>query len=171
MTAHSNNTPETEENRQDESNPRSPKAGFLSGVGKVTGVTYASRNIAHVKRRMTFPLLRTIIKNEALAQRTIISVENIDTEYLQRTAFWQRYLALFFAALGFWALLSVTRGLAAGIRFDLWLNNWLLMGVPLLVLTATRTYISYKVYRTCRRELIDRQRAAQAGKNTAKGGA
>lgn len=127
-------------------------------ASRITGFRYAKRNASMVANRAAFPLLRRIIRDEAAVQRSHIAVKDLNDKYLLMTVRWQLPLTIFFGLLSLWSLLVVTRGLAAGIRYDFWFNNWLIIGIPLLVLSLVRTLVSYKTYSICREERHLRQR-------------
>jgi len=126
------------------------KPGFIS---RVTAFHYAARQAKNLKRRASFPLLRQLLRDEATAQKTLVPYSDVRSELLQRTALGHQYLAIFFGFIALWAALMVIRGIYYLVASGDWLNNWLIMGMPLLVLGGVRCFISLKVQSGCLAEL------------------
>lgn len=132
------------------------------GIAAVTGFNYYRRTTRFVAERLTFPLLRRVISNELKSQKMLVDLSLIDTPYIEKTYFWQRYLGVFYLVVALYGLLSTTRGLAAGIRYDMWLTHWLYLGIAMLAFALARGVVTWKVIRSCAAELEARSRTGMA---------
>lgn len=149
------------------------KRGATRAIGRavntITGASYYKRSAAFALERAKLPLLRRVISTEYHSQRFHVDLTTIKTIYIEKTLFWQRYLFIFYSIAGIYSLLSISRGLAAGLRYDMWGTSWLWIGLGLLAFSTARGAISYKVIKSCSSELKARKKGgADAPKEKSK---
>ncbi len=109
-----------------------------------------------LKHRASFPLLRQVLRTERKQSEKVVQLEKINTEVLQRSLLSHLFILAFTVPGTLWAAYTMTKGLAAGIRFDTWFNAWLVQGVPLLVLCAMKTLTSNHSRKLIHSELAKR---------------
>ena len=126
------------------------------GVRWVLAVDAWKRQFGHLKHRASFPLLRQVVRGEIRQARAIIALEAIPTEVLERSLLSHFFILIFAVPAALWAAYMTTKGLAAGIRFDMWFNGWLLQGVPVLIFCAMKVLTSNQSRQLIQRELAMR---------------
>jgi len=102
------------------------------------------RQLGHLKRRASFPLLRRVISIELNHSRNLIQLSDIETSVLERSLLSHCLMLIFVIPASLWAGYTTIKGLSAGIRFDVWLNAWLIQGIPVFVFCAMRALTSNK---------------------------
>lgn len=114
------------------------------------------RQIKIVAHRASFPLLRQFLRSELAQSRSMVMLSSIDNQTLMRSKIGHMILMIVMGACCFWSLITLTKGLAAAIRFDVLFNSWLISGVPLAIFTALRLRASYLSYKAIVQELAER---------------
>lgn len=114
------------------------------------------RQAGILKHRASFPLLRQVMRTELTQARKNIELATIPTETLQRSLLSHCFILFFAVPATIWAAYMTTKGLAAGIRFDVWFNGWLLQGIPVFVFCAMKALTSNHSRQIINRELASR---------------
>ncbi|MEH6688796.1 MAG: hypothetical protein V7693_16220 [Halopseudomonas sabulinigri] len=136
-----------------------PADGLVEKPGiasRVTGFYLLTRNMKDIKRRSSFPLLRKIIRDEALLQRTTIPCADIRSELLRKTSRGHQLFLVLFSVISLWSVLLLVKGGYAAIAHGHWFNDSLMFGLPLLALGVARTFTSYRTICLCDEELLKR---------------
>lgn len=103
--------------------------------------------------RASFPLLRQVIKRERSLSEQRIQLSEIPSDILQRSLLAHLFILVFTVPATFWAAYIMTKGLSAGIRFDVWFNGWLLQGVPVFIFCTMKSLTSNHSRKLIRNEL------------------
>jgi hypothetical protein len=120
--------------------------GFLS---RVSGYSNAKKNIAIVKHRASFPLLRRVLKNELSTTKskpTVIQHTEVSEADRDRSLFWHTIIIAVTAPALLWSIFILTKALAIGLKFNVWnpaLNQGLYTSIPMIVFTASKLYVSW----------------------------
>lgn len=114
--------------------------------------------------RLTFPLLRRVLKADIERRRKYVAFTDISDHTLRVSVLSHAFLCLTMTMIFLWSLLTITKGMAALIRFDVYMNVWLFTGIPLAVLTGVRARASYVSYRVMKQELSARSILSPEGK-------
>lgn len=142
-----------------------PKKGSaIVGSAKWLIATRTWSNQASIlKKRGSFPLLREVLKNHVTSNRVIIPTNIINDHYLAKSIIGHRIIVVVSSLTFLYSLTLFSRGLAVGVKMDVWLNGSLVMSLPLIVYSVMKVLMSMKVLRVLHAELDERQ---QAAKNT-----
>jgi len=106
------------------------------------------RQGAILGNRASFPLLRRVIGHELTQNRKTVLVADLSQQVLERSKIGHMIIMSVMTPALFWGLLTISKGLAAMIRFEVYFNPWLLTGIPLTIFAAAKlrtSYLSYKV--------------------------
>ncbi|WP_326430285.1 hypothetical protein VQ574_21420 (plasmid) [Stutzerimonas frequens] len=122
----------------------------------VLAVDAWKRQFGHMKHRASFPLLRRVVSTELSQARNLIQLSDIETRVLERSLLSHTLILLFVIPATLWSGYIMIKGLSAGIRFDVWLNAWLIQGIPMFVFFSMRTLISNKTRKLIIEELASR---------------
>lgn len=114
-------------------------------ISHITGWHVWKRQARTLGRRASFPLLRQVWKSQVALSKAIIPHEIVPDEYLVRTLKGHKFLLVFMAVVLLWGVLTTVKGFAAGILHGMWINNWIIGGIPIVVLATARIIISYRV--------------------------
>ena len=133
-------------------------------IGHATGYYSYKKNAEILKHRLSFPLARQMFKREVEGARSVVPVGSLNDTTLWRTIYGHRLIMIVMAPLFLWALICAMKGIAAGVRFEVWSTNWLITGVPLAVLTAVRLRNSWLACRLCQEELQTRSASSREPK-------
>lgn len=125
--------------------------GFASGYSSMT------RQAAILKNRLSFPLLRQVLAGEMESQNRLLMLDQLSEQQLSRSRAGHFLILLVMVPTGLWALLTLVRGVAAAVRFDVYLNNWLMTGIPLTIFIAIKIATSLKAYKLFSGELSARR--------------
>jgi hypothetical protein len=133
-----------------------PFLSYVSGYGSI------KRQAAIMKHRMSFPMLhqarsRQAEAREVAAQKQLVMLDELSEQQLSRSRRGHLLILWVMIPAGIWALLTLARGLAALIRFDVYLNSWLMTGIPLTIFTVIKIATSLKAYRLFSGELRARR--------------
>lgn len=126
----------------------------------VLAVDAWKRQAGFLKHRASFPLLRQVLRSEIKQAKTHVSLAEIRTEVLQRSLLSHYFILMFAVPASLWAAYMTTKGLAAGIRFDVWFNGWLLQGVPVFIFCVMKALTSNHSRQIINRELSSRSAPA-----------
>ncbi len=124
------------------------KAGSL--LVSASGFNSFKKNIAIIKNRASFPLLRRVLKNELKATKgtpKTVSASDISEEDIDRSLFWHTIIVAITGPALIWSIFILTKALAIGLKFDVWtptLNQGLYTSLPMIVFTASKLYVSWK---------------------------
>lgn len=113
----------------------------------LSAIDHWKRRGADLKHRASFPLLRKVLRDEWRASREFPALAQYTLEELERSVFFHRFLILLMVPVALWALICTVKGLTVLVRFDYW-HVWLLFGVPLLVYSCARIFLSYQSIRS-----------------------
>lgn len=147
---------------EDAADSNSKKSAFKKAAGAlsvVTGFRYAKRNLQITKNRASMPLARQIVKDELAWQKTMVDPEQIRTELLKKTVFWQQWLFLFSLLTSIWGMLMLAKGWYWLDQTGLFTST-LLPGLAIIILSASRALTSYFVIRNCNKEIDSRPNTA-----------
>lgn len=137
-----------------------PKQRRFDKTRKVLSIVLATeawkRQAGHLKHRASFPLLRQVMRTELQQARKNIALATIPTEILQRSLLSHCFILVFAVPAAIWAAYMATKGLAAGLRFDVWFNGWLLQGIPVFVFCTMKALTSNHSRQLINRELASR---------------
>ncbi|MCF6783408.1 hypothetical protein [Stutzerimonas stutzeri] len=133
-------------------------------ISFLLGVEAWKRQGRILKHRASFPLLRQVIRSERKQSEKIIPLSQFNTEALQRSLLSHLFILAFTVPATLWAAYTLTKGLAAGIRFDTWFNPWLIQGVPLLIFCAIKSLTSNYSRKLIQAELVRREISPSAVK-------
>lgn len=123
-----------------EKGPEEPKK--RKPVRFILGVEAWKRQGQILKHRASFPLLRQVLRSEREQSESVVPLRKISTKVLQRSLLSHLFILAFTVPAALWAAYTMTKGLAAGIRFDTWFNAWLLQGIPLFIFCAMKSLTS-----------------------------
>ncbi|MBA1280239.1 hypothetical protein [Stutzerimonas stutzeri] len=143
-------------------NPKEKQA--FKPLGVVLGVEAWKRQGRILKHRASFPLLRQVLRSEIKQAKNRIQLNEISSDVLQRSLLAHIFILTFTVPATIWAAYSMTKGLAAGIRFDVWFNGWLLQGVPVFIFCAMKALTSNHSRKLIRNELAQRAAAGAVEK-------
>lgn len=122
-------------------------AAFLS---RATGISSARKNIEIIKHRASFPLLRRVLSNElstAKSKPAFIPLSDLSEEDRDRSYFWHTIIVAVTIPALIWTLLIMTKGLALGIKYDLWnpiTNQGLYTSIPMTIFIVSKLYVSWR---------------------------
>lgn len=133
-------------------------------ASRITGWHVWMRQGQHLKKRLTFPLLRQVWKSNLVLSKMIVPHEVVPDEYLRKTLLGHRFLLCFMTVVLLWSGLTTVKGVAAGVLHGMWINNWLLGGVPLCVLAVARLVTSCRVIKGVTKALKQRSTSEAAVK-------
>jgi|TARA_Y100001973_G_scaffold62884_1_gene92184 hypothetical protein len=128
-----------------------------SAINTITGLRYMGRNIVHVKKRASFPLLRQILKDEAAVQRSNVETTQIRSELLNKTLYSQYFLVIFFGAILLWSCLLLTKGALLAVKYGVFYESPLIASIPLIAISSVRVIVGCKVIKRVNKELNERQ--------------
>src|SRR5690554_4552765 len=143
-----------EHSREDVAKKKTRKAAQVIKIA--TGWAVWKRQASLLAKRASFPLLRSVIKSQIALNKTIIPHDIVPDQYLVKTLQGHRYLMVFMALVLAWGGLTTVKGLAAGILHGLWLNNWIIGGIPIVILACARLVTSHRVVTGVKKELLKR---------------
>ena len=110
------------------------------------GVDVWRRQAEHLKRRASFPLLRKISKDGITHNKVIIEAELIHDDYVGKSIVGHRLIMVSAAATFFYSVYLFVKGVTLAVVFDQSWNSWLVVSIPMVVFTAFRFILSYKVH-------------------------
>ncbi|WP_339410207.1 hypothetical protein [Pseudomonas sp. EA_35y_Pfl2_R5] len=145
------------EPRKEAENTTAKASTTASVVGFFTGYSSMQRQAAILRNRLSFPLLRQVLAGELESQKSLVMLDQLSTQQLARSCIGHMLILLVTVPSGIWALLTLTLGVAAAVRFGVYLNTWLMTGIPLTIFTTVTAAKSFKAYRLFRAELIARR--------------
>lgn len=125
-------------------------------IGFVFAFNAWKRQASILKHRASFPLLRQVLRTELKQANRQIELSEITSEVLQRSLLSHIFILLFTVPATLWAAYTMTKGLSAGIRFDVWFNGWLLQGVPVFIFCAMKALTSNHSRKLIQGELVKR---------------
>lgn len=128
-----------------------------SVIGFISGYSSAKRQGAILINRLSFPLLRQVLARDLERQKQVVMLDQLSEQQLSRSRAGHCLILLVMAPAGLWALLTLVRGVAAVVRFDVLFNNWLMTGIPLTIFVAARIYTSLNAYKLFSGELRARR--------------
>lgn len=140
----------------EKSGRRHRRSATVAAVSIGSGYRYASKNLQILKKRVSMPLLRSIISNEIKRTRASAELDICSDELLLRSIRAHRFLLIFFSLLSIYSLLVCVRAAAALIKFDV-PTAWLIEGPLLLLICAMRLLVSYRSVCAQQRELSRRK--------------
>jgi len=147
--------------------PPPKKSGAIVGSLKFVLATKAwSNQAAILKKRGSFPLLRTVLKNNVVSNRVIIPTEAISDHLIAKSIIGHRLMVAAVSIPLLYALVLIPRGLAMGLKLGDWLNSNLVLGVPVLMYSGMRLLMSRKVLKALNAE--HQRRARETGGPDAK---
>ncbi|CAM5368872.1 hypothetical protein SSTU70S_05726 [Stutzerimonas stutzeri] len=124
----------------------------------VAAVDAWKRQFSILRHRLSFPLLRRVIQTERQRLREQVTLKNISIQDLERSKLGHGFLIVVMGACLLWAALNVIKGTAALVRFDVYMNTWLITGVPLAIFAGVRLRMSLLSYKLFSEELSRRER-------------
>jgi len=140
-----------------------PKKGSaIVGTAKWLLATKAWSNQASIlKKRGSFPLLREVLKNNVTSNRVIIPTNIISDHYIAKSIIGHRIVLAVTSMTFIYALTLFSRGLAVGVKMNVWFNGSLVMSLPLIVYSGMKVLMSLKVLKAFHAELHERQNAVE----------
>ncbi|MDZ5605241.1 hypothetical protein SJI00_20930 [Pseudomonas sp. RP23018S] len=143
--------------------PPPKKSGALMGSVKFVLATKAWSNQASIlKKRGSFPLLRTVLNNNVVSNRVIIPTEVISDHLIAKSIIGHRLMVAAVTIPLIYGLVLIPRGVAMGLKIGDWMNSNLFLGVPLLLYSGMRLMMSTKVLKALNEENA-RRRAGESG--------
>lgn len=112
----------------------------------LSAVDHWKRRGGDLKHRASFPLLRKVLRDEWQASRQFPALAQFTSDELERSIFLHRLLIVLMVPVALWALICTVKGVTVLVRFDYW-HVWLLFGVPLLVYSCARIFLSWKSFK------------------------
>lgn len=136
----------TEDTQGSSQAPARPFHRTRKVVRFLSAVDHWKRRGGDLKHRASFPLLRKVLRAEWQASRQFPALDQYTREEVKRSVFFHRFLIVLMLPVTLWALICTVKGLTVLVRFDYW-HVWLLFGVPLLVYSCARIFLSCKSIR------------------------
>lgn len=151
--------PQGQESDQPSPEP-SKKRKFLGRTRRVTRFVLAvdawKRQAQILNGRIRFPLLRRVLSQEIKRRSQHILLSEIDEKSLESSKIGHALILAIMIPCFIWALITITRGLAAAIKFDIIINSGLITGLPFAAFTGAKLTMSYLSYRAISGELRKR---------------
>lgn len=149
---------------QSEQAKATKKGSVIVGSAKWLLATKAWSNQASIlKKRGSFPLLREVLKNNVTSNRVIIPTNIISDHLIAKSIIGHRIILAVTSLTFVYALTLFARGLAIGVKMDVWLNGSLVISLPLIVYSGMKVLMSRKVLKAFHAELKERQTATAEG--------
>lgn len=137
--------------------PPPRESGRFVKIVKVALATKAwSGQATILRKRASFPLLRTVIKNELTKEKISIPLDVIHEDYLAKSVIGHRGIAAASVLTLLYSLMLISRGLAITIKLGDVANESLLLGIPLAIIAGLRAASSWKLQREFAGELARR---------------
>ncbi|ENA26982.1 hypothetical protein HMPREF1487_09461 [Pseudomonas sp. HPB0071] len=106
--------------------------------------------------RASFPLLRRVLAVERKNSRAIFQLDSIPINLLEKSKVGHLIIMAFMGPAFIWALITLTKGIAALVRYHVPFNTWLFYGVPLAIYTGFRLRSSFLAYNLFSEEISKR---------------
>lgn len=143
--------------------PPPKKSGAIMGSVKLVLATKAWSNQASIlKKRGSFPLLRTVLKDNVVSNRVIIPTEAISDHLIAKSIIGHRLMVGAVIIPLLYGLVLIPRGVAMGLKLGDWMNSNLFLGVPALLYSGMRLLMSLKVLKALNEENA-RRRSREPG--------
>jgi hypothetical protein len=126
--------------------PAEKKGSAIVGTLKVLLATKTwSKQASILKKRGSFPLLRSVLKNNVTSNRVIIPTAIISDYYIAKSIIGHRIILAASSITFIYGLMLLPRGIAIWVKQDAWLNASLVLSIPLLVYSGMKILMSLKV--------------------------
>ncbi|MDU4254473.1 hypothetical protein [Pseudomonas sp.] len=136
------------------------KSGKLKRTRKVVRWVLAidawKKQFGLMKHRARFPLLRRVIAIEREKRTNLIQLADVPTDVLEKSLISHCFILLFTVPAAGWAVYLLIKTLAAWIRFDVFLFQLAIQGIPLLAFALMKSLTSNKTRKLILSELRSR---------------
>ncbi|MDH4602447.1 MULTISPECIES: hypothetical protein [Pseudomonas syringae group] len=140
-----------------------PKRKILGRTRRVARFVLAidawKRQAQILNGRLRFPLLRRVLSQEIRRRSEHILLSELEQQTLENSKLGHILILVVMVPCFLWALILITRGLAAAIKFDVVFNSWLITGIPFALFTGAKLFMSYLSYKAISNEILLRSAA------------